>query len=144
MLSCSVVSDSLPPHRLSSTRLLCPWGFSRQKYWSRLLPSSSGFSYPRIESRSPAFQADSLPSEPPGKPKNTGSCSLSLFQGIFLTQELNQVFALQVDSLLHQTRPIWGCQSDCSFRLLHCIWGVRKTSHSAHIRGKGCGTSSQH
>ena len=35
-LSCSVVSDSLPPHRLSSTRLLCPWGFSRQKYWSGL------------------------------------------------------------------------------------------------------------
>ena len=98
-LSCSVVSDSLPPHRLSSTRLLCPWGFSRQKYWSGLLPSSSGYSYPRIESSSPAFQADSLPSEPPGKPKNTGACSLSLFQGIFLTQELNQVFALQVDSL---------------------------------------------
>ena len=33
---------------------------------------------------------DSLPAEPPGKPENTGVGSLSLLQGIFLTQELNQ------------------------------------------------------
>ena len=44
---------------------------------------------PGIKPRSPALQADSLPSEPPGKPKNTGVGSLSLLQGIFLTQELN-------------------------------------------------------
>ena len=35
------------------------------------------------------MQADSLPSEPPGKPKNTGAGSLSLLQQIFPTQELN-------------------------------------------------------
>ena len=34
---------------------------------------------------------DSLPSEPPGKPKNTEVCGLFLLQSIFLTQELNQV-----------------------------------------------------
>ena len=45
---------------------------------------------PRIKYRSPTLQADSLPSEPPGKPKNTGVGSLSLLQGIFPTQELNQ------------------------------------------------------
>ena len=45
---------------------------------------------PGIEPRSPVLQADSLPSEPPGKPKNIGVGSLSLLQGIFLTQELNQ------------------------------------------------------
>ena len=44
---------------------------------------------PGIKPRSQALQADSLPSEPPGKPKNTGVGSLSLLQGIFLTQELN-------------------------------------------------------
>jgi len=49
--------------------------------------------------RSLALQADSLPSEPPGKPRNTGVGSLSLLQGIFLTQELNQGFPLQTDSL---------------------------------------------
>ena len=42
---------------------------------------------PGIEPRSPLLQKDSLPSEPPGKPKNTGVGSLSLLQWIFLTQE---------------------------------------------------------
>ena len=37
-----------------------------------------------------ALQADSLPTEPQGKPKNTGVGSLSLLQQIFPTQELNQ------------------------------------------------------
>ena len=40
--------------------------------------------------RSPALQAGSLPAEPQGKPKNTGVGSLSLLQGIFPIQELNQ------------------------------------------------------
>ena len=35
------------------------------------------------------MQADSLPAEPPGKPKNTGVGSLFLLQGIFPTQESN-------------------------------------------------------
>ena len=38
---------------------------------------------------SPALEVDSLPAEPPGKPKNTGVWSLSLPQRIFLAQELN-------------------------------------------------------
>ena len=45
---------------------------------------------PRIEPRSPTFQADSLPSEPPGNSKNTGVGILSFLQGIFLTQKLNR------------------------------------------------------
>ena len=48
---------------------------------------SRGSSQPREEPRSPTFQEDSLPSEPLGKPKNTGVGSLSLLQGKFLTQE---------------------------------------------------------
>ena len=36
---------------------------------------------PGIKPRSPALQADSLPAEPQGKPKNTGVGSLSLLQG---------------------------------------------------------------
>ena len=43
-----------------------------------------------IKLRPSALLADSLPSEPPGKPTNTGMGSLSLLQGIFLTQESNQ------------------------------------------------------
>ena len=44
---------------------------------------------PGIKPRSLALQADSLPADPPGKPKNTGVGSLSLLQGIFPTQESN-------------------------------------------------------
>ena len=36
VLSHPVVSDSLQPHGLQPARLLCPWGFSRQEYWSGL------------------------------------------------------------------------------------------------------------
>ena len=53
------------------------------------MPSSRGSSQPGIKPRFPTLQADSIPSEPPGKPKNTGVGSLSLLQGIFPTQGLN-------------------------------------------------------
>ena len=44
-------------------------GFSRQEYWSGVpLPSPEDLPDPRFEPRSPAFQADALTSEPPGKP----------------------------------------------------------------------------
>ena len=90
VLSHSVVSDSLWPNGLYSARLLCPWEFSRQEYWSGLpCPPPGDLSNPGIEPTSPTLQADSLPSEPPGKPRNTGVGSLSLLQGIFLTQESN-------------------------------------------------------
>jgi len=43
-------------------------GFSRQEYWSGLpFPSPGDLTDPGIEPRSPALQADSLLSEPPGK-----------------------------------------------------------------------------
>ena len=43
-------------------------GFSRQEYWSGLpFPSPGDLPDPGIEPRSPALQADALPSEPPGK-----------------------------------------------------------------------------
>ena len=64
------------------------------------VPFSRG-SYPGIKLKSPAFQADSLPAEPPVKPKNTGVGSLSLLQAIFLTQESNQIL-LPCGWILHQ------------------------------------------
>ena len=36
VLSCSVLPNSLRPHGLQPARLPCPWGFSRQEYWSGL------------------------------------------------------------------------------------------------------------
>ena len=82
VLSRLVVSDSLGPHGLQPARLLCPWGFSRQEYWSGLpCPPPGDLSKPGIEPRSPALQADFLPSEPPGNPMSTRVGSLSLLQG---------------------------------------------------------------
>ena len=80
----SVFSDSCDPldytvHGILQARIL---------EWVAF-PFSRGLPNPGIEPRSPALQVDSLPAEPQGKPKNTGGGSLSLLQGIFLTQELN-------------------------------------------------------
>ena len=69
VLSCSVMSDSLWPHGLQPTRLLCPWGFSRQEHWSGLpCPPPRDLPKPGIKPRSPALQTNSLLSEPPEKP----------------------------------------------------------------------------
>ena len=77
--------------RLQAARLLCPWRFFRQEYWSGLpYPPVGDHPNPGIKSKSPTLQTNSLPSEPPAKPKNTGVGSLSFLQGIFLTQESNQ------------------------------------------------------
>ena len=90
VLSHSVVSNSLGSHGLQPSRLLCPWGFSRQEYWSTLpYPPPGNLPNLGIEPRFPTLQVDSLPVEPQGKPKNTGMGSLFLLQGIFPTQELN-------------------------------------------------------
>ena len=46
-------------------------GFPKQEYWSGLpFPSPGDLPNPGMEPRSPALQADSLSSEPPGKPLN--------------------------------------------------------------------------
>ena len=54
--------DCSPPGSLSME-------FSRQEYWSGLpFPSPGDLPDPGIKPRSPTLQADSLTSEPPGKP----------------------------------------------------------------------------
>jgi len=76
--------------------------FSRSEYWSEWrFPSPGDLPNPRIEPRPPTLQADSLPAEPPRKPKNTGVGSLSLLQWIFPTQALNQGL-LHCRQILHQ------------------------------------------
>ena len=55
--------------------------FSRQEYWSGLqFPSPWYLPDPGVEPRSPALQADALPSELPGKPQiNLGRDQLHLW-----------------------------------------------------------------
>ena len=84
---CAVLShsDSLRPHGRQPSRL--PF-LSRQEYWSGWpCPPPANLPHPGIKPRSSALQVDSLLFELSGKPKNTGAGSLSLLQGIFLTQE---------------------------------------------------------
>ena len=84
----SVMSDSLQ--------------FSRPEYWSGWSFSSPGdLPNPGIEPSPPALQADSLPAEPQGKPKNTGVGRLSVLQEICLTRESNGVL-LHCRQILHQ------------------------------------------
>ena len=63
------MSNSLCPHRLEPTRLLCPWGFSRQKYWSGLPSATSahpyGFSFWSV-CRTIQEDSHTLPSKPGG------------------------------------------------------------------------------
>ena len=55
------------PSLCNPARLLHPWGFSRQEYWSGLPFSSPGdLTDPGFEPRSPTVQVNYLPSEPPG------------------------------------------------------------------------------
>ena len=68
-VSCSVMLNSLQPHGLQPTRLLCPWhfpgkgiGVGRHFLLQGKLPD------PGIKPGSPALQAASLPTELRGKP----------------------------------------------------------------------------
>ena len=73
MLSESVVAQSCPtlcdPMDCSLSGSPLSMESSRQEYWSGLpFPSPGDLPNSEIEPGSPVLQADSLPSEPPGKP----------------------------------------------------------------------------
>ena len=78
----SVMSISLGPHGLQPTRFLCPWGSSRQEYWTGLPFLSPGdLSNPGIE---PVpllhWKAGSLTLVPPGKPNTLTGIWISCLQ----------------------------------------------------------------
>ena len=71
----SVVPNSLQPHGLWPSRLLCHGIFFRQEFWSRLpCPLSWYLLDPGIKPGSPALQAGSLLSEPPGSLPDKSKC----------------------------------------------------------------------
>ena len=106
------MTDSIVTLCAEARRALPSLGFSRQEYCSGLpCPPLGDLPNPGIQPRSRALQADSLLSEPSEKAKNTGVGSLSLLQGIFLTQESNS-------------------------GLLHCRWILYQLSyHGSPLRG---------
>ena len=67
-----VVSDFFATPWTVACQASLSLGFSRQEYWNGLpFPSPGDLPNPGFELGSPTLQADSLPSEPPGKPLNT-------------------------------------------------------------------------
>ena len=69
-----LVAQSCPTLTPQTVALQAPLsvGFSGQEYWSGLpFPSPGDLPDPGIEPGSPALRADSLPSEPPGKPSRS-------------------------------------------------------------------------
>ena len=72
-------------------------GFSRQEYRSGLpFPSPGDLPEPGFKPRSPALQADTLPSEPPGKPHLTTTVT-------FILQNFIYFFNVQINSTILQT-----------------------------------------
>ena len=90
-------------------------GILQARYWNgEPLPSTGGLPNPGIKPRSPTLQGDSLPTEPPRKPKNSGVGSLSLLQQIFPTQESNQ-------GLLYCRRILYHLRHQGSPRILEWV-----------------------
>ena len=76
MKSLSYVRFFATPRTIACQAPPC-MGFSRQEYWSGLpFPSPGDLPDPGIESGSPALQADSSPSEPPGKKRTHKSLAM--------------------------------------------------------------------
>ena len=98
-------------------------GFSRPEYWRGLpFPSPGDLPDPGIKPGSPALQADSLPSEPPGKP-------LTLIRAMEMNRH-SRVWGLQVGHLKVSgkaplparpvTEGIW--EAFLLFRPQRCQW----------------------
>ena len=69
-VSRSVMSDSFVTPWTVDHQAPLSMEFLRQEYWTGLpFPSLGDLPDPGIKPRSPALQADYLPSEPPGRPK---------------------------------------------------------------------------
>ena len=119
VLSHSVVSDSLQIYGLWPAILLCPWGFSRQEYWSGL-PCLPPGDLPNSETkpRSPALQVDSLPSESPEKTHRISRCRCELHMDI-----------LQIQHVLNSLPNIPILPSTCILSSLFLFWLISSPSH---------------
>ena len=83
--------------------------FSRQEYWSGLpFPSPEDLPDPEVKPRSPTLKADSLPSEPTGKPHGWTRWTIKKTEG----QRINAF-------------ELW-----CWRRLLRIPWTARRSNQS--------------
>ena len=103
IVSCSVMSDSANLWTIACQALLS-MEFSRQEYWSGLPFSSPGdLLDPGIKHGSPTLQADSLLSEPPGKPFE----GLVALKGYKLENNTSIFYSL-IHSSINLSRMSWA------------------------------------
>ena len=76
-------------HRSVAPQIPLSIGILQARILEQVAMSSSRSSQPRDQTQVSCIAGGFLPSEPPGKTKNTGVGNLSLLQGIFLIWELN-------------------------------------------------------
>ena len=74
VLSRSVVSLCDPKDYIQPARLLCPWDSPAKNTEVFPCPPPGDLPHPGIKPGSLTLQADSLPSEPPGKPDKYPTC----------------------------------------------------------------------
>ena len=81
-------------------------------------PFSRGSSQPRDQTQVSHLQEDSLPAEPPRKPKNTGVGSCSVLQRVFPTQGLNSFFYVScIDKQILYFERHLGSLHACALRV---------------------------
>ena len=99
-------------------------GFSRQEYWCGLpFPSPGDLPDPGIESGPPALQADSLPSEPLGKPNPILASSGE--SGSFFLKFLQYIWSLLLRWSISLLYLRWQAMSTASCLTLSSIWPLR-------------------
>ena len=128
----SVLSDSLWPHGLSMAS-------SRPEHWSgQPFPFPGDLPNLGIEPRFCALRADSLPAEPPGKPKltpNTGKNQAdklskgktsTVDKGPSFVDEFQQLFIIQITSVLLTLLQSMGKEFWILFAMLALIVNKKK------------------
>ena len=97
--------------------------FSRQEYWSgSSFPSPGDLPDSGIKPQSPALQANSLPSEPPGKPRGIAKVQFSVR---FPEGDLSTIFSGKLAYLLFFRIPHLE-NREVGFLLSHCLLMLRQ------------------
>ena len=142
------MSDSLRPHGLQPTRLLCPWdspgkntGVGCQLFLQGIFPTQG------LNPRLLQCQADSLSSEPPGKPHTYVSIikKQDYYQTLlFLLGDgwpVKRKLSLSPNSLCSQGRHLLNPQTDTPCRTLGrqtpvCLWHLLTWTFTASKLGE--------
>ena len=94
-VSRSVMSNSLWPHGLLPTKLLCPWNSSgKNRGVGKPFPFPGDLPDLGIEARSPVLQADSLPSKP------SASTNICTFILVYILHSLNTNNEFELNHLM--------------------------------------------